>query len=360
MERMTVRELERRAAAGPVEAILRVQLEAVRSRLTKQDKEYLELEFTDGEGRLPLRVWADHPLHTQAAQLRERDFLELGGRWTFRDPYGLEPGRLSLRALGEEEKEALLHGSAGRRERQDADYRCIEEYVSGMRDPRLGGLASRFLTEYGERFRRTAAAREFHHARRGGLVEHVAQMLRSADALCGVYTEIHRDLLLAGVLFHDCGKLWENSCDKDGFAMPYQEVGELIGHIACGMELVNRLWRDLEEAGELERWSAWVPGNDDVRLHLLHLIAAHHGTQEFGSPVVPRTPEAMLLHFVDNIDAKMEMMAEGYLRGRKLAPRIFQRVRPLPGNLVVSLGASVPPDGQIRRGGTEETEPAEG
>ncbi|HUF64034.1 MAG TPA: HD domain-containing protein [Verrucomicrobiales bacterium] len=359
MERMTLLELERRAAAGPVEAILRVQLEAVRSRLTKQDKDYLELEFTDGEGRLQLRIWADHPLHAEATKLRERDFLELGGRWTFRDPFGLEPGRLTLRPLAEEEKDAFLQGPAGLRERQDADYRSIQEYVSGMRDPRLAGLASRFLTEYGERFRRTAAAREFHHARRGGLVEHVAQMLRSADALCGVYTSIHRDLLLAGVLFHDCGKLWENSCEKDGFAMPYQEVGELIGHIACGMELVNRLWRDLEEAGDLERWKEWVPGNDDVRLHLLHLIAAHHGTQEFGSPVVPRTPEAMLLHFVDNIDAKMEMMSEGYARGRKLAPRIFQRVRPLPANLVAALGQGVAPQGEISPAGREETGPPE-
>jgi len=74
-----------------------------------------------------------------------------------------------------------------------------------------------------------------------------------------------------------------------------------------------------------------------VRLHLLHLIGSHHGQKELGSPVEPKTPEAMALHYIDNLDSKLEMFGAGYATAQPLAPRIFDRVRPLPGNLVKSL-----------------------
>ena len=98
----------------------------------------------------------------------------------------------------------------------------------------------------------------------------------------------------------------------DGFIMPYDERGELLGHITIGIELVNRLWRDMLETSEAADWLALDPPTEDVRLHLLHLIASHHGELQFGSPVYPKTPEAIVLHHVDNIDAKLEMFAEGY------------------------------------------------
>ena len=80
-----------------------------------------------------------------------------------------------------------------------------------------------------------------------------------------------------------------------------------------------------------------MPPSEDVRLHLLHLIGAHHGEKELGSPVEPKTPEAMALHYIDNLDAKLEMFAAGYTTALPLAERIFDRVHPLPGNLVKSL-----------------------
>jgi 3'-5' exoribonuclease len=74
-----------------------------------------------------------------------------------------------------------------------------------------------------------------------------------------------------------------------------------------------------------------------VRIHLLHLIGSHHGDKQLGSPVDPKTPEAMALHYIDNLDARLEMFAAGYTTAKPLAARIFDRVRPLPGNLVKSL-----------------------
>jgi 3'-5' exoribonuclease len=84
-------------------------------------------------------------------------------------------------------------------------------------------------------------------------------------------------------------------------------------------------------------WKNYSPPSEDVRLHLLHLIGAHHGQKELGSPVEPKTPEAMTLHYIDNLDSKLEMFAAGYTTAQPLTDRIFERVWPLPGNLVKSL-----------------------
>ena len=119
--------------------------------------------------------------------------------------------------------------------------------------------------------------------------------------------------------------------------MDYDERGELIGHISIGLELVNSLWRKISTDNG-EKWKSLTPPSEDVRLHLLHLIGAHHGEQQFGSPVVPKTPEAMALNYIDNLDARLEMFDAGYLTAKPVAERIFERVWPLPGKLVKSLG----------------------
>ncbi|PYI46386.1 MAG: hydrolase, partial [Verrucomicrobia bacterium] len=206
--------------------------------------------------------------------------------------------------------------------------------VHTITDPRLYGLCETFLNEWGDRFRRTAAARNYHHARRGGLVEHTGQMMRVAKEIAPLYPQLNLDLLIAGTLFHDSGKLWENALPENGFVMNFDERGELVGHISIGLELVNALWRKLS-AENAEMWKNLVPASEDVRLHLLHLIASHHGEKELGSPVFPKTPEAMTLHYIDNLDAKLEMFAAGYMTAKPLAARILDRVRPLPGNVLV-------------------------
>ena len=93
-------------------------------------------------------------------------------------------------------------------------------------------------------------------------------------------------------------------------------------------------WRKLLVSEAAAGWAGLEPAAEEVRLHLLHLIASHHGELEFGSPVVPKTPEAAALHYIDNLDAKLEMFAGGYGSAAELAPGILERVRPLPGNLV--------------------------
>jgi 3'-5' exoribonuclease len=287
----------------------------------------------------------------QCEGLVDRQFYEVSGDFALgNDGKSIDSRQWKTRELNDAEVAVLLNGSAILRERQERHFSFITETVSGISDPRLHYLASALLEKWGARFQRTGAARDYHHARRGGLVEHVGQMMRSAVKICEAYPMLNRDLLVTGVLFHDIGKLWENVYSEKGFTMPYTEVSELIGHIPMGMEIVNKLWRDAMDNPEIaEEWKKLDPPNDRVRLHLLHLIVAHHGELAFGSPVVPKTPEAQALHYIDNLDAKMEMFEQGYLVAEELGKNVFQRVRPLPGRLVRSLekwgepGEAAPP-----------------
>jgi 3'-5' exoribonuclease len=162
-------------------------------------------------------------------------------------------------------------------------------------------------------------------------------MMRVAAQIAPLYPALNLDLLVAGILFHDAGKLWENHLPETGFSMPFDELGEMVGHIGIGLELVNSLWRKLEADERATEWRKLSPPMEDCRLHLLHLIASHHGEPQFGSPVYPKTPEALVLNYIDNLDARLEMIFAGYPVAKPLAARIFERVRPLPGNLVKAL-----------------------
>ena len=335
MDLRTLTEIRRAAQNGAVSARVHVQVESASPKLTREQQPYCELSLADACDRMTLRVWSDHPAYKTCSSLAPEIFIELVGEF-YRSQYGLDARKWTVRPLTEQERNELLQGPADLRAKQNADWEFIVSAVQTVTDPRLCALCEAFLKEWGDRFRRTAAARNYHHARRGGLVEHTAQMMRVAKQIVPLYPELNLDLLLAGILYHDSGKLWENPLPEKGFVMHYDELGELMGHISIGLELVNALWRKLS-VENAEAWKNLLPASEDVRMHLLHLIGAHHGEPEFGSPVVPKTPEAMALHYIDNLDARLEMFAAGYTTAKALAPRIFDRVRPLPGNLVKSL-----------------------
>lgn len=334
---LCIMQLRRAAQQGRVEARIHVQIESIAQKETRDAKPYWELIVADAETKFTLRAWSDTPGYKQCCDLERGSFIEITGEFSCSANFGLEAKQWSCRGLESEEREALLGGPTEVREKQKRDFEWIEKMVASLDDPRLRILCVSFLREFGERFRRTAAARNFHHARRGGLVEHTAQMMRAAAAIAEVYPLLNRDLLLAGVLFHDCGKLWENALPDHGFTMGFDECGEMMGHISIAVELLNKLWRTLETRPENSGWKKLSPRSEEVRLHLIHLILSHHGELQFGSPVCPKTPEACALHYIDNLDAKMEMITAAYGTAASLAPRIFERVRPLPGNLVAPL-----------------------
>jgi 3'-5' exoribonuclease len=340
---LTLTQLRQVAGPAPQPYRVHVQVDQRSEKQTSGGAPFLEIKLADSGESIVWRVFDNNPLFVDARGLQRGSFLELTAQWVDTGKYGIEPRQPKMRVLSDDEKLLLLGGDPDLANRQQTDFTDITHFVAGMNDPRLRCLCSLFLEKHGERFRRTAAARENHHARRGGLVEHVAQMMRCAVAIAGVYPRLNQDLLVAGVLFHDCGKLWENSYPENSFAMPYQLHGEMLGHITLGLELVNKLWRDMHDRPEAGEWTMMEPPSDLVRLHLLHLIASHHGQYEFGSPVLPKTPEALALHHVDNIDAKMEMMRRGYETSKELAPGIFERFRPLNVNVIAPLTRVVLP-----------------
>jgi 3'-5' exoribonuclease len=335
----TIEELKQQTMADHSAVSVHAQIDEVASKRTKDQKPYLEILLRDRTAGFPLRVWSDHPSFGYCSELRTGDFVEVQGDFMVTPAFGLEARNWNMRLLTTAEKADLLAGPLNIRERQSTDYSAIESFSASIRDPRLRELSLLFLREFGERLKRSAGARSYHHARRGGLVEHIAQMMRAGDAVTAVYPDLNRDLLLAGILFHDAGKLWENCFPKESFIMPHDYRAELIGHISMGVELVNRLWQRLKEGPEFTTWNLLSPDSDLVRLHLIHLVASHHGEKQFGSPIEPKTPEAMTLHLIDNLDAKLEMMSSGYQIGKRLGPEVIERVRPLPTNLVSALAS---------------------
>lgn len=342
MSPITIASVKEQAGETPVHAEIHAQLQSRSVRATKGGKPYLELVFADSTGSFPLKIWSDSPMYEAGGNLAVAAIVRLDAEWT-QNQYGVNPNHLTWQSMDDAAVADFLAGDPETREKQDRDFAEIRRLCDSIEDPRLHDLCANFLSTLGDRFRRTAAARKNHHARRGGLVEHVSQMMRSANALCPVYPELNRDLMIAGVLFHDCGKLWENSYPEDGFSQIHSIHGEMLGHIPLGIELVNKLWNDLLENEDSEDWKSLKPSTEMTRLHLLHLVGSHHGQFEFGSPVLPRTPEAYALHHIDNLDAKLEMVRTAYAQSVEIAPGIFDRVFPLPANLVRPLVSFIPP-----------------
>ena len=337
MDLLTITKLKQTAGDSPVPASVDAQLQSCVTKTTKSGKPYLELSLADATDQFTLKIWENLPQFNSAQELPLESFLRLSGDWT-QNQYGLDAQRWDFRPLNDSETADLLTGDPETSLRQQGDWETITTLCNNISDPRLHKVTELFIQRYELRFRRTAAARKNHHARRGGLVEHVAQMMRSAQAICTVYTDLNLDLLIAGILFHDCGKMWENTYPENGFAQPFDIQGEMLGHIPLGIDLASRLWSEVEQ----EHGSSWAdlyPLTADVRLHLLHLIASHHGTYEFGSPTLPRTPEAIALHHIDNLDAKYEMFKQAYAVAPELAPDIQQKQFPLPANLVTPLAS---------------------
>ena len=180
-------------------ARVHVQVESAAPRLTREQQPYCELVLADACDRMTLRVWSDHPAYKACSALTAENFVELAGEFHRHSQYGLEARKWTVRPLIDDEKYELLQGPADLRAKQGADWEFITQTIQTIADPRLRALCDAFLKDWGDRFRRTAAARNYHHARRGGLVEHTAQMMRVAKEIVPLYPELNLDLLLGGI-----------------------------------------------------------------------------------------------------------------------------------------------------------------
>ncbi|HET7460829.1 MAG TPA: HD domain-containing protein [Longimicrobium sp.] len=260
---------------------------------TRAAKPYLHLILADRTGTIEAKVWDDaERLDTLFAA---EDVVGIRGRTsTYNGKLELTLTVVQPVEIGDDDLELFVPSSPRDRNVMGKELDLLVETVG---DPALRLLLQRMTgrrTITGKQFRLHPAAKRNHHAYLGGLMEHSLSVAKSCDALCAHYQKqgarVDRDLLLTGALLHDVGKVRELS---SGRTIAYTDEGQLLGHILIGLQMVTR---------EAEQ----VPGIDAQRLlHLQHLIASHQGRHEWASPKVPHTLEAVILHYADDLDSKM-------------------------------------------------------
>ncbi len=170
--------------------------------------------------------------------------------------------------------------------------------ASGTDATPISDLVIRILTKYKDAYMTSSAAVSMHHNLRGGLLYHSYRMVKAADAICNVYTNLDRELLMCGAALHDIGKIWEYDTSESGDAA-FTSSGILFGHLYMGASLIKG-------------FTAGHDYNKEKVQMLIHMILSHHGTQEWGAVACPAIPEALALHYIDNLDAKMYMFEEQY------------------------------------------------
>lgn len=193
----------------------------------------------------------------------------------------------------------------------------LRGYVAAFRIAWLRKLILSFLDdpEIGPAFRKAPAAKRLHHAWLGGLLEHVLHLVRICRAAAAFYPEVDLDLLTAGAILHDIGKVRELAWAT---SFSYTLEGQLIGHISIAQRLMSeKILRLNDEARTLaaEEGTEAELFPEPLRLLLEHMLLAHHGKLEFGSPKLPMTPEALLLSTLDDLEAKFQTMRGEFAAG---------------------------------------------
>ncbi len=265
-------------------------------RTTKNNKPYLNLMLGDKTGQLEGRVW--DPGDPRIARDVERgDVVKVRGSVSrFDDRLQMKVEQMRRATEGEADRMDLLPATTLD---VGALWQELMGFVESFKDAHLKQLVLTLLSdpELARAYREAPAARQLHHAWLGGLLEHVVSLLKLSDRVAPHYPILHRDLLLTGVILHDIGKVQELAWSA-GFE--YTVEGTLLGHIQMGIAMVEKA---------MEKLPDFPP-----RLKVLveHMILSHHGKLEFGSPKLPMIPEALVLNFVDDLDAKMQAIASEF------------------------------------------------
>ena len=270
-------------------------------RTSKTNKPYLCLTLCDKTGQIEGRVWEVSDPRI-ARDANRGDIVKVRGSVSrFDDRLQVKVDQLRRANAGEADKTDLMPATTFD---VDTMWRELLGFVESFTEPDLKRLLTALLADpaIAQAYREAPAARQLHHAWLGGLLEHVISLLRLADRVAPNYPILHRDLLLTGVILHDIGKVRELAWE---IGFEYTVEGQLLGHIHMGAELVERTIESL-------------PGFPDrLKTLVIHMILSHHGKLEFGSPKLPMIPEALVLSFVDDLDAKMQAVANEFSKSEK-------------------------------------------
>ena len=249
---------------------------------------YLTVKLKDKTGELDGKVW-DNAVEFDR-QFKKGDIIAIEGR-AANYKNAIQISIIGIRKCNWEEVEPTdyLPGAKGD---VNAMYGALLDYIDGVQSKPLQELLYALFKEEktAELFKRAPAAKGFHHIYLGGLLEHTLSVVRLLTKIADHYQNLDRDMLIAGGLLHDIGKIYEFSYDQ---LIEYSDEGRLIGHIVMGVEMINK------------KIAALPDFPVQLALELRHIILSHHGEFAYGSPKRPKTMEALAVHYMDDLDAKL-------------------------------------------------------
>lgn len=264
-------------------------IKEARKGTASNGKPFLTLFFTDATGEIEAKLWdakpEDEEKYTEKKVVKiAGDINEFRGQAQLR----IKSIRLAQATDGVRISDFLEKAPIAKDELQEK----ITEAIFEMKNPNIQRIVRAFVKKYQDKLFDYPAASKNHHAYVSGLAHHIVTMLQIARSLCDIYPQLNKDLLYAGVILHDIGKIHELS---GPVATSYTVEGTLLGHITIMVSEIEEMAKQLDITGE------------EVVV-LQHIVLSHHGYPEWGSPKRPQVMEAEILHFIDLIDAKVNML----------------------------------------------------
>ncbi len=263
----------------------------------KNGEPYLALVLADRTGQIEAKMWDN--VEEFIAVFEQDDFLKVKGLVNkYKNRFQLTIHK--LRRMQEVDIDFTDYLPKTTKDIGEL-WRKLSEFVATFQNPHMKALVELFMAdpEIAERYRNAPAAKTLHHAYIGGLLDHVVSLFRSCDLMCQNYPQVNRDLLLTGAFLHDIGKIQELTYNR---AFTYTTRGQLLGHMIIELELLQAKLAALPD----------FPA--ELKTLLEHMIISHHGQYDFGSPKLPMFPEALMLHYLDDLDSKMEAMRAHFER----------------------------------------------
>src|SRR5438128_1202853 len=263
----------------------------------KTGEPYLALTLGDRSGHVEAKMWDN--VEDAIDAFDQDDFLKIKGLLNkYKNRFQITIHKLRRLADSEVDFADYLPKTT-----KDVDelWRTLTEFVQSFHDLHLRTLVQAFMAdpEIAAAYRTAPAAKTLHHAYIGGLLDLVVSLFRSCDLVCRNYPQINRDLLLTGAFLHDIGKIHELSYSR---SFSYTSRGQLLGHMIIELEMLQAKLSQIPDFPV------------ELKTLLEHLIISHHGQYEFGSPKLPMFPEALMLHYLDDLDSKMESMRAHFER----------------------------------------------
>jgi 3'-5' exoribonuclease len=270
-------------------------------RSKKSGDLYLSVILADRSGQLQANMWDN--VADALNGFEQDDFVKVkgvihkyNGRW-----------QLTLHKVRRLEEQEIDYSDYIPKTAKDIDelWRTLGEFVETFENRWLKGLVKEFMADEAivSAYKNAPAAKTLHHAYVGGLLDHVVSLFTVCDLVARNYPQVNRDLLLTGAFLHDIGKVHELAYQR---SIAYTTKGQLLGHMIIELEM-------------LQQKLARLPGfPDELKVLIEHMIISHHGQYEFGSPKLPMFPEALMLHYLDDLDSKMESMRAQFEREAEL------------------------------------------